>query len=768
MGALLCVLALALAQFSQTNTGELRLVVTDASGLPVQSTVELVSEMNQLRETLETTSDGTVVAKRLAFGTYQISVTHTGFAPFVGSVEIRSALPTEYAVTLSLAPLQAQVTVTSGDTLVDLHQVATVQHLGAETLQQRLTALPGRSLPDLVNTQPGWLLEANGVLHPRGSEYQTQYVIDGLPLTDNRSPAFAPDTDPEEVHSLSVLTGGYPAEYGRKLGGVIEVVTGGEARRGFHGSVGGSLGSFSTKSGDAFAGYTWRRMAVNFGAGVAATDRYLDPPVEENFTNHGRTSHATVHIEHDVTDADRFGIIVREGQSRFLVPNERVQEAAGQRQDRQSQETVGQFSYQHVFGIPLVADLRGMARDLSSGLTSNAAAIPILATQDRGIREGYVKGTVSAHIGVHEVKAGGDFSVGVVRERFAYQITDPSQFDPGTPPAFAFNGQQTDREQGLFIQDQIRAGQWTVNAGLRWDHYALIVHDSAISPRLGLAWSWPAAGLVLRASYDRAYQTPAVENLLLASSPAVDVLNDNVLRLPVPPSRGDFYEGAVSKALLGVMRLEASYFERHMSNFADDDLLLNTGVSFPIAFQHADIRGTEIKLAVPHWKRLSTSASYALQKGTGTLPITGGLFLGQDAQSLLASTNQFPVSQDQRHTVRGRLRCDLTAATWAALAVAYGSGLPVEFTGDYAQAVAQYGPRIVDQVDFQTGRVRPNYSLDGSVGLTIVKRPTRRLGLQVDLRNLTDHLNVINFAGLFSGTALAPPRSVAVRARADF
>ena len=41
MGALLCVLALALAQFSQTNTGELRLVVTDASGLPVQSTVEL-------------------------------------------------------------------------------------------------------------------------------------------------------------------------------------------------------------------------------------------------------------------------------------------------------------------------------------------------------------------------------------------------------------------------------------------------------------------------------------------------------------------------------------------------------------------------------------------------------------------------------------------------------------------------------------------------------------------------------------------------------
>jgi hypothetical protein len=34
--------------------------------------------------------------------------------------------------------------------------------------------------------------------------------------------------------------------------------------------------------------------------------------------------------------------------------------------------------------------------------------------------------------------------------------------------------------------------------------------------------------------------------------------------------------------------------------------------------------------------------------------------------------------------------------------------------------------------------------------------------------NLTDRLNVINFAGLFSGTALAPPRSFGVRVQFDF
>ena len=104
-------------------------------------------------------------------------------------------------------------------TLVDPHQTSTANRIGAETLERRMTALPGRSLPDLVNTQPGWLLEANGILHPRGSEYQTQYGVDGLPLTDNRSPTFAPEVEADDVRSMNILTSGYPAEYGRKLGG---------------------------------------------------------------------------------------------------------------------------------------------------------------------------------------------------------------------------------------------------------------------------------------------------------------------------------------------------------------------------------------------------------------------------------------------------------------------------------------------------------------------------------------------------------------------
>src|SRR5258708_6275779 len=171
------------AQFAQSSTGELHLTVTDPAGLPIQSAVELVSEANQLRQNLETDPEGTLIAKRLPFGRYRVEVSRAGFATFAGLVDVQSALPTEYHVELSLAPLQTEVTVGPDATLLDVHRTSTLNRIGAETLQHRITALPGRSLPDLVNTQPGWLLEANGILHPRGSQYQVQYVVDGLPST---------------------------------------------------------------------------------------------------------------------------------------------------------------------------------------------------------------------------------------------------------------------------------------------------------------------------------------------------------------------------------------------------------------------------------------------------------------------------------------------------------------------------------------------------------------------------------------------------------
>jgi len=153
----LLLLFCAIPAFAQSNSGEVRLKVTDPAGFGVKSSVQLVSEANQFRETLNTDEGGNLVAKLLPFGVYRLEIQHEGFAPFSDSIEIRSAIPAEYHVTLTIAPMNTSVTVNDADTLIDPHRSGTINRIGKDAIADRVTSLPGRSLQDLINSQPGWL-----------------------------------------------------------------------------------------------------------------------------------------------------------------------------------------------------------------------------------------------------------------------------------------------------------------------------------------------------------------------------------------------------------------------------------------------------------------------------------------------------------------------------------------------------------------------------------------------------------------------------------
>jgi len=753
----------------QSNSGELRIRVTDPSGLGVKSSVELVSEANQFQKTLTTDGLGDLVVKRIPFGVYRVQIDHPGFAVFQDSIEVRSAIPADYTAKLSIASANTSVVVNDADTLIDPHRTGAINHVGSDMIQERVSSLPGRSLQDLVNSQPGWLYEGNAVLHPRGSEYQTQVVVDGIPLTDNRSPSFGPEIEADDVQSMSIYTANFPAEYGRKMGGVVEVNTAHDAREGFHGQVVLSGASFETAGAFALGQYLWGKNTIAVSASGDMTGRYLNPVVPQNFTNRGTTGDFALSYERDLTDRDRFSLSVRHELSRFQIPNEQVQQAAGQLQNADNFETMGTASYQHIFSPNVVGDLRGMMRDNSGDLFSNALSTPVIAFQHNDFREGYFKGTISIHRGRHEWKAGAESDVTFLHERFGDVITDFTRFDPGTPGSFDFAGAKPDLEQSAFVQDQIRLGKWTLSAGLRWDHYQLLVNQNAVSPRLGLAYYFPKLDLVLHASYDRIFQTPSAKNILLSSSPEVVSLSDLVLRLPVAPSHGNYYEVGLSKGFFGEMKLDANVFSRRVNNFADDDQLLSTAVSFPIAFDKAYIYGLEGKIEIPHWRRINGFVSYSYSVGSAYLPITGGLFLGNDATSALRQlTGRFWVSQDQRATVRSRVRYQFTDRVWGGIGAEYGSGLPFAFAGTEQEALAQYSQQVVDRINFDKGRVRPALSVGASLGADIRRTEKLTVRIQADVENINNRLNVIDFGGLFSGNAIGPPRSFALRLTSSF
>src|SRR5271165_5658249 len=591
--------------FAQSNVGELHLKVIDPAGLGAKSTVEMVSEANHYRQSFFTDDAGDLVVKRLPFGMYDLEVRHATFAPASQSIEIRSATPTVQLVKLSLVRIETTIEVREGDTLVDPHRVGAVNQIGSETIADRATSLPGRSLQDLVNSQPGWLYEGNAVLHPRGSEYQTQFVVDGIPLTDNRSPSLGPAIDADDVQSLSIYTAGIPAEYGRKMGGVIEVNTLQDSQPGFHGQVTLSGGSFDTAGAFAKAQYASGKNTLGGSASGSMTDHYLNPVVPQNYSNTGTLGDFSSDYERNLTSKDRLRFVVRHEVSRYDIPNEQVQQAAGQRQTADNIETMGIASYQHTFSSNAVADFRVMARDNANDFNSNPESTPIEVFQHNGFREAYFKASATFDHGRNEWKFGVESDNIFVNEDFNYLITNPLQFTGNTPLNFSFVGNRPDLEQSAFVQDQIRLKEWAINAGLRWDHYQLLLNRQAVEPRLAISRYFPSAGLVVHFSYDRVFQTPSLENILLSSSTSVEALDSSFLRLPVKPSEGNYYEAGLTKVFAGKLKLDANYFRRQVSNYADDNQLENTSISYPIAFRKAVIYGAEAKLDLPDWRGFS-------------------------------------------------------------------------------------------------------------------------------------------------------------------
>src|ERR1700730_1146566 len=170
---------------------------------------------------------------------------------------------------------------------------------------------------------------------------------------------------------MSIYTAGMPAEYGRKMGGVVEVNTLQDAEAGFHGQIVLSGGSFDSAGAFAQGQYVWGKNTLGVSASGSMTDHYLNPVVPQNFSNSGTLGDFSVHYQRIFSPHDRVSFVVRHEVSRYDIPNERVQQAVGQRQTADNLETMGSVSYQHTFSTRVLADVRAMVRDNANDFNSN-------------------------------------------------------------------------------------------------------------------------------------------------------------------------------------------------------------------------------------------------------------------------------------------------------------------------------------------------------------------------------------------------------------
>jgi hypothetical protein len=769
------------AAWAQRMEGDLTILIRDSVGQTLPAYADLTNPLAGFTVDGYADAEGKLHFRHLPTGTFKLRINHPGFHSQSERIAISSALPVVRQYILRVAPVKTTLTVHENTPRIHTGQTGTVLRIGRVRLDENLFSTLGRSTVNAVNTLPGWLLEANAVLHPRGSEYDTQYVIDGMPLYDNRSLGFVSGFNSDEFEAVHVITANIPAEFGRRLGGIIEFSTRRPTTKGRHSELILRNGSFSTTEGMFSNQYRTDGAVFSFGLHGGHTDRYLDPPSLENFTNRGSSVGFNLGFERDFNEQDRIHLYLRSSHLNFLVPNTIEQQLAQQRQDRQSGEIATQLHFQHVFSSRAMVAVRSMIRDVGTKLWSNSFATPVFTKQDRGFREGVIASTVTFETRRQTIKFGGDYRTTNLSEYFFFRQAKSTLTD-----SFQFYESLRATDAAAFVQTNYRRGSLALDIGLRVDHHYIWSNENGISPRLGFSYYWRPGDLILRTSFDRIFQTPANENLLLSGSQMARSLDGSKGFLSIPVSRANFYEIGITKPFSSSFRLDVKHYWRNFKNYYDDDVFLNTGISLPISFHSASIEGTEVSLEMPSYRRLGLYLSYSNMLGTATSPVTGGLFIqGSEAHELRYMTSTFPISQDQRNTVSLIMRYELNSRTRLSVATSYGSGLPVELEvddddqendisgdstdnslgGHFEQLIPT---AILQQVNFARGRIRPNFQLDLSLGIKIWESGSRSADLQFDVTNSTNRLNVINFTGLFSGTAVAPGRMVGVRLKTRF
>ncbi len=769
---LYCCFALPPALQAQ-SVGTVQGTVTDPSGAVVpNATVNLSSAISGYKQTTTTNATGFYKFNNVPFVAFTVHAEATGFSHGDATGELRSNVPLTLNLTLGLQATKQEVTVNEAAPVLETTSASTHHDLDYMQLQKAPVVSAGRGMEALVQSVPGVVQDDNGRMHPRGSESQVQYVIDGVPVTENLSSSFGSALDPRNLRSAEVVTGNVPAEYGGKLGAVINVNTKSGLEMPWSGNLSLTGGSFdSGELGGEFGGHT-EKFGMFFSGTGSRSRRYLDPPEIANFRNLGGAGRFFSKFDWNVSAKDRLRLNLSVNGSNVQVPNRADQQAAGQRLRQRLRDDSQSIGWSHIFNERAVSDVVVFRRSSTARLLDpDVTGVPYFAEQARRQRTEGVRASISYSWKKNDFKAGFLAVRTPLHEAFTIAATDPAILaDPLNPASqftvvnpFRFNQRLNGSEVSFYVQDRVTLwDRLTADVGLRVDHYHFVLDDNAISPRIGLAYHIKQTGTVIRGAFNNLFQTPPTENLLLSSSQAGGVFSllANTSVRAVPPERQSFYEYGLQQQIGKYIRLDISRYIKNIKNFSDKDQFLDTPIIFPVAIAQGDIRGTEVRVDLIPIHGWTAFFSYANSRATGTTPLAGGLFLEESSSDLLIPGNKFAADHDQRNTGQFGFTYTHKSSAWVNFSGRHDSGVPSDFD---PATLPTLDPRIAASLDAVRGRVKPRTLFDFAAGYEWMKEKRMPVTLQFSVQNLTNEFYLYNYESVFSGTHIGRPREISAR-----
>jgi len=210
--------------FAQT-TGRIDGVVLDDQGAGLPGVTVTINSASLQGERIQVTgADGRFRFLALPPGNYTLRASLEGFTP-LEQTGINVQLDRTVSLQLTMASgFGEEVTVSGAVPIIDTTSTTTGANFGEELFQELPTS---RTFQGLAFAAPGVVGGGLGTNPSIGgaSAAENRYVIDGLDTTDAAFGTIGTEVPFEFVKEVEVKTGGYEAEYGGALGGVLNVIT---------------------------------------------------------------------------------------------------------------------------------------------------------------------------------------------------------------------------------------------------------------------------------------------------------------------------------------------------------------------------------------------------------------------------------------------------------------------------------------------------------------------------------------------------------------
>ncbi len=790
----------------------------DASNLQVRL-VEVTS--NSVVKITTPEHDGSFVLRNVPLATYDVVLISDTALLGLKRVTISSGIPVYLSFDSLRVYKSSEIEVSASP--LEERQPATHTFVPRRMIESVPITTEARRIEQVLLNTPGFVPDEDGRLHVRGEDAQVQYIIDGIPVTLNKSRVYAPLVDANVIESMDVLQGGLSAQYGVATSAVLAITSKSGFDKPMFGGASYTYGSFgSTDETLDVGGNIAGRAALYFGYSNSASSRYLDPissfdPIHAN----GTSTHYFGKINGIVTDAIDVVLLGSFNSTTFGIPNR----SDTSKQDQSQTINDHTIGARVNFALDPASQLSvlGYTHAATASLRSNGLRDILTAKDDTTARQNErlfvggdrgdtsFGGDLDFSLKTNWLGHPNDFKAGVGYETYglgeflSFAVTDPRLSDsvlPGNPRyvpydltkgghPFKVDTMAKGHRISGFIQDRIALDDWTLDLGVRYDDFNLLDDVSAFSPRIGLAWQ-VAEDLSLRGSYNRIFMRAPLENILVSSSTAAARLtapDQGNVSTHVQPEKENVFELGAAYKLNDYLSFDLAGYVKLIDNFLVNVELGNSGVIFPVNLKQGIVKGGELQVRLHDWNNLSaylsltTTSSRGIIPSDGSSPFGAGLILGEEGDRYshsFAGETQFNTEQNELLAGTLLLQYTLPLGIFVVLGGRFDSGLPfdlVDSTGkgpDEAGSKAEllrrgYSQDVINMLNLKSDiagspdkSVAPHMTFDVSVGADLEMLLGMPIKVVGTITNMFDTKYLYKFEPTFGGTHYGTPRMFGV------